>query len=116
MLQGPNALEMSENKMDEQVREEERAAGAHPPSEGRRSLLQIKVDILKAVENGYGKPTQIMYRANLSWNVLQAQLKSFVESGMLEVESYGSRRRYLITAKGTEMVDSYQKVVKEILR
>ena len=116
MLQGPNALEMSENKMDEQVREEERAAEAHPPSEGRRSLLQIKVDILKAVENGYGKPTQIMYRANLSWNVLQAQLKSFVESGMLEVESYGSRRRYLITAKGTEMVDSYQKVVKEILR
>ena len=87
-----------------------------PPTEGRRSLLQIKVDILRAVEGGYGKPTQIMYRANLSWNVLQAQLKSFLESGMLEVEEYGSRRRYLITPKGTEMVDSYQKVVKEILK
>ncbi len=87
-----------------------------PASEGRRSLLQIKVDILRAVEAGYGKPTQIMYRANLSWNVLQAQLKSFLESGMLEVEEYGSRRRYLITLKGAEMVDSYEKVVKEILR
>ncbi len=87
-----------------------------PASEGRRSILQIKVDILKAVGAGYGKPTQIMYRANLSWNVLQAQLKSFIDSGMLVVEEYGSRRRYLITPKGAEMVDSYQKVVKEILR
>jgi predicted transcriptional regulator len=43
-------------------------------------------------------------------------LKSFIESGMLEVETYGSRRRYMITSKGSEMVDSYQKVVKEILR
>ena len=84
--------------------------------EGRRSLLQIKVDILKTVSAGFGKPTQIMYRANLSWNVLQVQLKSFLQSGMLEVIAYGSRRRYLITPKGTEMVNSYEKVVKEILR
>ncbi len=105
---------MSANKLDEAVESGE--ADVRPPSEGRRSLLQIKVDILKAVESGYGKPTQIMYRANLSWNVLQAQLKSFLETGMLAVEEYGSRRRYLITQKGTEMVESYQKVVKEILR
>ena len=105
---------MSANKLDEPIESGE--TEVKPPTEGRRSLLQIKVDILRAVEGGYGKPTQIMYRANLSWNVLQAQLRSFLESGMLEVEEYGSRRRYLITAKGTEMVDSYQKVVKEILR
>ncbi len=84
--------------------------------EGRRSILQIRVDILRVVAEGYGKPTQIMYRANLSWNVLQAQLKSFLEGDMLEVESYGSRRRYLITPKGMEMLNSYQEVVKEILR
>ena len=105
---------MSANKLDEAVESGE--AQVRQPSEGRRSLLQIKVDILRAVESGYGKPTQIMYRANLSWNVLQAQLKSFLETGMLAVEEYGSRRRYLITAKGAEMVESYQKVVKEILR
>jgi len=103
------------NKLDEAAREEATTMG-RAPTEGRRSLLQIKVDILRAVESGYGKPTQIMYRANLSWNVLQAQLKSFLETGMLQVEEYGSRRRYQITAKGTDMVDSYQRVVKEILR
>ena len=104
------------NKLDEAAAGAEAATLNRPPSEGRRSLLQIKVDILRAVEGGYGKPTQIMYRANLSWNVLQTQLKSFLESGMLEVEAYGSRRRYMITPKGTEMVQSYQKVVKEILK
>jgi len=104
------------SKLDEAASGSEATTLNRPSGEGRRSLLQIKVDILRAVEGGYGKPTQIMYRANLSWNVLQTQLKSFLESGMLEVESYGSRRRYLITPKGTEMVRSYQKVVKEILR
>ncbi len=106
-------LNLSANKLDEQSTTV--AQGARPVPEGRRSLLQIKVDILKAVESGYGKPTQIMYRANLSWNVLQAQLKSFVESGMLRIEQYGSRRRYLITPKGSDMVESYEKIVKEIL-
>ena len=104
------------NKLDETTAGAETNTLNRPPTEGRRSLLQIKVDILRAVEGGYGKPTQIMYRANLSWNVLQAQLRSFLESGMLNVEEYGSRRRYLITEKGIEMVDSYQKVVREILK
>jgi predicted transcriptional regulator len=109
-------FELLGNKLNESSAEETESKTVGPVSEGRRSLLQIKVDILKAVSAGYGKPTQIMYRANLSWNVLQAQLKSFIDSGMLEVEEYGSRRRYMITPKGVEMVDSYQKVVSEILR
>ena len=106
---------MEANELNQKHRENEEDLSARLPSEGRRSLLQIKVDILKVVAEGYGKPTQIMYRANLSWNVLQAQLKSFVGSGMLNVEEYGSRRRYMVTPKGVEMLDSYQKVVKEIL-
>ena len=84
-------------------------------AEGRRSLLQIRVDILRVVMQGYGKPTQIMYKANLSWNVLQSQLRAFLEAGLLKVEEYGSRRRYQITQNGEEMVRSYQKVVDEIL-
>jgi predicted transcriptional regulator len=109
-------IEMLGNKLDETSTKESQSKPANVVTEGRRSLLQIKVDILRAVSAGYGKPTQIMYRANLSWNVLQAQLRSFIVSGMLEVEEYGSRRRYMITAKGIEMVDSYQKVVSEILK
>ena len=106
---------MASNELDQAQEDGSVDLTAPASPEGRRSLLQIKVDILKVVASGFGKPTQIMYRANLSWNVLQAQLKSFVASGMLDVEEYGSRRRYLVTPKGMEMLDSYQKVVKEIL-
>jgi predicted transcriptional regulator len=83
--------------------------------QGRRSLLQMRVDILRVVMQGYGKPTQIMYKANLSWNVLQSQLRAFLEADLLKVEEYGSRRMYRVTQKGAEMVRSYQQVVDEIL-
>ena len=106
---------MSANELDPAKQEDDQVLAERLTSEGRRSLLQIKVDILKVVAAGYGKPTQIMYRANLSWNVLQAQLKSFIGSGMLDVEEYGSRRRYMVTAKGAEMLESYRKVVEDIL-
>src|SRR5467141_1301736 len=98
---------MSESKLDQETQRNNQVEVEQTPVEGRRSLLQIKVDILRVVAQGYGKPTQIMYRANLSWNVLQTQLKSFIGSGMLQVEEYGSRRRYLVTPKGVEMVNSY---------
>ncbi len=93
----------------------EKALNLSEPAEGRRSLLQIRVDILRVVMQGYGKPTQIMYKANLSWNVLQSQLRAFLDAGLLNVEQYGSRRMYQVTQKGAEMVLSYQKVVDEIL-
>ncbi len=116
ILERESNTEMPSNRLDELSAQGEREPQEYAVAEGRRSLLQIRIDVLKAVASGFGKPTQIMYRANLSWNVLQAQLKSFLESDMLEVEQYGSRRRYMITPKGVEMIDSYQRVEKEILR
>ena len=84
------------------------------PSARRRDKLYIIAEILEIAKEGTLK-TQIMYRANLSWNALQLQLKSFLEGELLEVEEYGTRRRYRITPKGAEMVRSYQKVCDGIL-
>ena len=87
-----------------------------PKTSSRRSLLQIRMEILKVVMNGSGKPTQIMYKANLSWTVLQSQLKAFIGSGLLNVVDYGSRRRYEITTRGIDMVKSYERVIGEVLK
>jgi predicted transcriptional regulator len=106
---------MSENIYKGQQLEQQQKKPRPLVTEGRRSVLQIRVDILRVIMEGYGKPTQIMYKANLSWNVLQSQLKSFLETDMLTVEEYGSRRKYAITPKGVEMVRAYQRVVDEIL-
>ncbi len=106
---------MESNAFDATGPARPRQLGGITTPEGRRSLLQIRVDILRVVSQGYGKPTQIMYKANLSWNVLQSQLRSFLDTGLLTVEEYGSRRRYAITPKGADMVEAFQKVVNEIL-
>jgi predicted transcriptional regulator len=87
-------------------------ASRHQP---RRSLLQVRMEILRVVMTGFGKPTQIMYKSNISWVVLQSQLNAFVAGGLLTVVTYGSRRRYAITEKGIDMVKSYEKVAGEIL-
>ncbi len=73
------------------------------------------MEILSVVMNGFGKPTQIMYKSNISWVVLQSQLNAFVAGGLLDVVAYGSRRRYVITDKGIEMVKAYEKVAGEIM-
>ena len=112
LCHGHLKVRMSENLLNPAT---EKSLRHSELSEGRRSLLQIRVDILRVVMQGYGKPTQIMYKANLSWNVLQSQLRAFLEADLLRVEEYGSRRRYQITQKGADMVRSYQRVVDEIL-
>jgi predicted transcriptional regulator len=78
--------------------------------EVRRSLLQIKMDILRVVAEGNGKPTQIMYKANLSWALLKTQLELFRLSGLLSVETYGSRKKYELTEKGANMLEAYRKL------
>ena len=89
--------------------------GASKKTPARRSELEIKMDVLQVISQGIDRPTQVMYKANLSWNVLQTQLKAFIDSDMIEVEQYGSRRKYLITPRGMEMISSYQRVEREIL-
>ena len=59
----------------------------------RRSHIEIRMDMLAAVREGAEKPTQIMYRANLSWVALQTHLTQLLERGLLRWAADGNRRR-----------------------
>ncbi|HXW37007.1 MAG TPA: winged helix-turn-helix domain-containing protein [Nitrososphaerales archaeon] len=90
--------------------------GARPKgAEPRRSLLQIRMDILRVVAEGSGKPTQIMYKANLSWALLKSQLTAFKDAGLVSVQRYGSRRLYTLTDKGAAILDSYDRIERGLL-
>ncbi len=84
----------------------------------RRSQLEIRLNILSAVKDGVDKPTRIMYAANMSWKPVQKILSHLVEQGLLEVrintESRQSKRRYVLTDKGANVLDYFEKA-KEIL-
>lgn len=80
----------------------------------RRSHLEIKMDILRAVKEGVEKPTQIMYKANISWAILQTHLKSLVENGFLSELECGSRRRYELTQKGFDILRAYSNILEQV--
>ena len=80
----------------------------------RRSQLEIRMDMLKVVKAGAEKPTQIMYKANLSWVALQTHLTQMIERGLLKWVTEGTRKRYELTLKGSSVMYAYQKVLEEV--
>jgi len=77
----------------------------------RRSELEIKMDVLQVVSQGIDRPTQIMYKANLSWMALQENLKSLVSKSFIREEATGPRRRYELTQSGYEILRTFQRVL-----
>src|SRR5579863_4627740 len=85
-----------------------RAALAEPPRSGvspergarpfvgprtehpRRSVFEIRMDIMRAIRRGAKKPTQIMYRANLSWATLNWHLDMLVEGTLVRWSAEGA--------------------------
>ena len=83
---------------------------------GRRSRLEIILSILSAVRDGVDKPTRIMYAANMSWAPSQRILSSLVKQDLIEVrintESRQSKKRYVITVKGSNVLNYFEKAKK----
>ncbi len=80
----------------------------------RRSQLEIRMDMLRVIKAGAEKPTQIMYKANLSWVALQTHLTQMIERGLLKWVTEGTRKRYELTLKGSSVMYAYQKVLEEV--
>ena len=71
-----------------------------------RRKLDIIADIL-AVAGGNAKKTQIMYKANLSYAVMQKYLAKLMTSSLIEFQAESNR--YTLTEKGRRYLEEYQK-------
>jgi predicted transcriptional regulator len=80
----------------------------------RRSHLEIRMDILRAVRRGASKPTQIMYRANLSWNSLSSHLDLLHSKALVMWSQDGSRRHYELTTRGEQVISAYSKLLEDL--
>jgi len=58
-------------------------------------------------------PTQIMYKANLSWVILVAHLKELVKYEIISEHKVNARMTYLLTNRGIKLLQSYLLVVAE---
>ena len=80
----------------------------------RRSTLETCLDILKAIKNGSSSSTTVMYKANVSWEALQDDLKILEMAGLVLTYGNKNRKRYEITPKGERLVASYEEIIGTI--
>ena len=104
----------SEQRETAEVQSQSPIAEAKKKVLARRSQLEIRMDMLKVIKAGAEKPTQIMYKANLSWVALQTHLSQMIQRGLLRWVSEGTRKRYELTLKGSSVMYAYQKILEEV--
>jgi predicted transcriptional regulator len=72
----------------------------------RRSVFEIRADILYQVKSGIDLPTRIMYAVQYSWKPLCSYLDELARKGLVDYSvpagGNGGKKRYRITEKGED--------------
>ena len=82
----------------------------------RRSRLEIYFNILDVIEEGTNKPTQIMYKTNLSWATLQEIFTPLLDGGFIREEKQRNSKKYYVTEKGRNALDYYIKSLDGLVK
>lgn len=76
-------------------------------------MLEICFDVLKVIQGGITKPTQIMYETNISWITLTNVFDILINSAFVIVKTKGKSKRYHITNKGGPALSFHEKSLQE---
>lgn len=79
----------------------------------KRSRLEICYDVLQSVGNGADAPTKMVYRANVSWVMLQDILNVLLTSDYIALKDSEGRRTFRLTDKGQEVLKRFESVSKD---
>lgn len=79
----------------------------------RRDRLQVIQDILKTIKDKDGKvkPTHILYKSNLSHQMMEEYLNELIEKKFVVEEKVKSGKTYSLTSKGQEYLNQYKLIV-----
>jgi len=78
----------------------------------KRNRLEIIKDILEVIKsrNGKIKPTHILYKSNLSHQMMEEYLAELKEKDFIKEIKTEKSRSYLVTEKGMEYLNRYKMV------
>lgn len=76
--------------------------------------METYCDILKAIGSNAQKPTHIMYRANLSWTVMQGCIKALENNGIVASHESEGKRLYQLTEKGFVLLRQYTSIKENL--
>jgi len=84
--------------------------------ERKRTRLEIINDILRVIQekNGKAKPTQILYKSNLSHFLLKDYLDELIKKKFILEKGTEKSKTYLITEKGNNYVKEYR-LIKDFI-
>jgi predicted transcriptional regulator len=80
----------------------------------RRSRMETLCDIVKAIGAGAEKPTHIMYKANLSWTVMQGYIKELENQSLVFSQDSDGKRMYKLTEKGFLLLKQYISIKEDL--
>jgi len=78
----------------------------------KRSKLEIYLDVLEKINEGISRPTNIMYKCNLSWRPLREILETLMNRGLIREVEQHNYRCYVITEKGRRTLIYFRKIVE----
>ena len=78
--------------------------------QNRRSRMETLFDILTIIAAGAEKPTHIMYKANLSWTIMQQNMRLLESQGLVVPSDDEGRRVYHLSEKGFALLKQFQTI------
>jgi predicted transcriptional regulator len=78
----------------------------------KRTHLEVIRDILEVVKNKNGriKPTHILYKSNLSYQMMDEYLNELKEKELIKEHKTRQGRTYTVTEKGFSFLAEYNKI------
>jgi predicted transcriptional regulator len=80
----------------------------------RRSKMETYCDILSAIAAGAHIRTHILYKANLSWTVMQSYVAELEAIGLVESKDDDGRRIYGLSDKGFRLLKQFLEIKEEL--
>jgi predicted transcriptional regulator len=80
----------------------------------RRSVLELKIEILGAISDGASKQSQVIQRSNISWAMAQNFIRRLEAQGLVESKRTKGRKTFVITERGKRVLTSYLSMMKEL--
>lgn len=79
----------------------------------KRERLQVIHDILQVIKekNGRIKPTHILYKSNLSHQMMDEYMRELLEKGFILENKGDEGKTYSITLKGQEYLSKYKLIM-----
>ncbi|MCD6414739.1 MAG: hypothetical protein J7L23_03900 [Candidatus Diapherotrites archaeon] len=79
---------------------------------GRRDRAEVIVSILEAIqkEDNHAKPTHIMYKANLSYDLLKSYLSELKEKGIIVEDVEGNKTFITMTKDGFQLLSELRRM------